>query len=89
MYSYENYVELYVYILYQIRNITKRIVRDITNWLLNTEDSIRFNSKVTTELLKSNLINHTDFDRILSKGLDQNSHNAVELSKSLITDICI
>jgi len=70
MYCHENNLELYIYILYEIRNITKRIVRDITNWLLNTEDSIRFNSKVTTELLKNNLINHTDFDRILSKGLD-------------------
>lgn len=70
LYTNENYVEFYIGVMAALKSYNRRIVKDITSWLLHIDEGKRYNLRVVSSLLKDKLVNILDYDLHISKRID-------------------
>jgi CCR4-NOT transcription complex subunit 1 len=67
---------LYILILVHIRDVCKSVVKELTNWILYSEDEKKFHKKITIRLLNAQLLKAADFDVHLAKRIDNGRNKA-------------
>jgi CCR4-NOT transcription complex subunit 1 len=89
MFVSDEFVRLYVEILNIIRNHHRRIVKDITSWLIFIDDTKKFNYSVTSALIRASLLNISELDKSISKVVMQENPMAVHFACMLLSDLLI
>eukprot|EP01087_Luapelamoeba_hula_P012819 TRINITY_DN3617_c0_g1_i3.p1 TRINITY_DN3617_c0_g1~~TRINITY_DN3617_c0_g1_i3.p1 ORF type:complete len:835 (+),score=127.59 TRINITY_DN3617_c0_g1_i3:1-2505(+) len=67
-------IYLNVLVLVHIRALCKGVVKELTNWILYSDDEKKFHKKITVRLLHAHLVKVSEFDVHLAKRIE-NSRN--------------
>ncbi|KAH9287615.1 hypothetical protein KI387_031732 [Taxus chinensis] len=64
------HVSTHITILASIRDICKRVVKELTSWVIYSDEDRKFNRDITVGLIRSELINLTEYNMHLAKLVD-------------------
>jgi hypothetical protein len=64
------HVSVHLAILESIRDVCKRVVKELTSWVIYSDDERKFNREITVGLIRSELIILTDYNLHLAKLID-------------------
>eukprot|EP00742_Colponemidia_sp_Colp-10_P004133 GILJ01004411.1.p1 GENE.GILJ01004411.1~~GILJ01004411.1.p1 ORF type:complete len:2283 (+),score=370.59 GILJ01004411.1:173-7021(+) len=84
-------IEVYMAILEGIREVYKKVVKELTSWLNYSDDERKLHKDITIGFIRSQLINVADFDTMLSKMIDTGRGTApmefaIHLVKTLVLE---
>ena len=79
----------YLQILQLIKSQHRAVVKDITNWLKFSEDNKKYYWPVTSEIIKGELVQIIEFDKVLSKGIEVGNMQALQFAVKLIREFVI
>ncbi|VAH18015.1 unnamed protein product [Triticum turgidum subsp. durum] len=83
--SKSTYVTWLLATLAAIRDVCKLIVKEITGWVIYSEEENKFNLDIVTGLIRSEILNVGDYDVHLAKIIDSGRNkNATEFAISLV-----
>ncbi|CAK9208187.1 unnamed protein product [Sphagnum jensenii] len=79
------HVSVHLAILESIRDVCKRVVKELTSWVIYSDDERKFNREITVGLIRSELIILTDYNLHLAKLIDGGRNkDAVEFAAYLV-----
>ncbi|BBN05282.1 CCR4-NOT transcription complex subunit 1 [Marchantia polymorpha subsp. ruderalis] len=79
------HVSVHLAILEAIRDVCKRVVKELTSWVIYSDEDRKFNREITVGLIRSELIYLTDYNLHLAKLIDGGRNNAaLEFSMYLV-----
>lgn len=79
--EYDLQIDTHIAILEHIRDVCKKIVKELTNWIIYSDADRKFHRIITIGLINSRLLKATDFDVHLSKKMDSGrSKQAVDFA---------
>eukprot|EP00250_Pteridium_aquilinum_P021342 c25093_g1_i1 orf=270-7661(-) len=64
------HVATYLALLACIRDVCKRVVKEITSWVMYSDEERKYNKEIVVGLIRSELINLSDFNVYLAKLID-------------------
>ncbi|XP_057867287.2 uncharacterized protein LOC131074644 isoform X3 [Cryptomeria japonica] len=64
------HVSTHMTILSSIRDVCKRVVKELTSWVIYSDEERKFNKDITVGLIRSELINLTEYNIHLAKLVD-------------------
>mmetsp|Transcript_379 Transcript_379/g.406 ORF Transcript_379/g.406 Transcript_379/m.406 type:complete len:1182 (-) Transcript_379:24-3569(-) len=89
MYTTDDLTSFYIQILQNIKNQQRSITKEITSWLISSEDSKRFYWPVTSEIIKGDLIQLNEFDKIMGKAIENDNQMAIQFAARLIKEMLL
>ncbi|WFD33892.1 CCR4-NOT core subunit cdc39 [Malassezia cuniculi] len=83
--------EVWVLVLEQLCELSLKVAKEVTAWLVHAEDERKFNVPVTLVLLRANLIAVGELDRQLAKTLLRGHYgtNALEYAAQLVHELVV
>ncbi|XP_020519676.1 CCR4-NOT transcription complex subunit 1 isoform X1 [Amborella trichopoda] len=83
------HVQSHLAILVAIRDVCKLVVKELTSWVIYSDDERKFNKDITVGLMRSELISLAEYDMHLAKLIDSGRNKgatdfAVDLVKTLV-----
>lgn len=79
------HVVVHLGILESIRDVCKRVVKELTSWVVYSDDDRKYNREITVGLIRSELINLTDYNLHLAKWIDGGRNkDAVDFAAYLV-----
>ncbi|CAK9867154.1 unnamed protein product [Sphagnum jensenii] len=79
------HVSVHLAILESIRDVCKRVVKELTSWVIYSDDERKFNREITVGLIRSELIILTDYNLHLAKLIDGGRNkDAVDFAAYLV-----
>ncbi|KAL8129102.1 hypothetical protein V2J09_018257 [Rumex salicifolius] len=79
------HVAAHLAILVAIRDVCKLVVKELTNWVIYSDEERRFNRDVTVGLIRKELLNLAEYNIQMAKLLDGGRHKAAtEFAISLV-----
>ncbi|CAM6118665.1 unnamed protein product [Calypogeia fissa] len=70
------HVSAHLAILEAIRDVCKRVVKELTSWVIYSDEDRKFNREITVGLIRSDLIYLTNYNLHLAKLMDGGRNNA-------------
>ncbi|KAG0608479.1 hypothetical protein M758_8G108900 [Ceratodon purpureus] len=64
------HISVHLTILEAIRDVCKRVVKELTSWVIYSDEERRYNREITVGLIRSELINLSDYNVQLTKLID-------------------
>ncbi|KAH7284495.1 hypothetical protein KP509_34G056500 [Ceratopteris richardii] len=91
---YENssslHIGTYLVLLALIRDVCKRVVKEITSWVMYSEEERKYNLDVVVGLIRSELIQLTDYNVYLAKSIDGGRNStATEFAIHLVQTLVV
>ncbi|KAK4414642.1 CCR4-NOT transcription complex subunit [Sesamum alatum] len=84
------HVEAHLAILAAIRDVSKLVVKELTSWVIYSEEDRKFNKDITLGLIRSELLNLAEYNVHMAKLLDAGRNKAAtEFVISLIQTLVI
>ncbi|XP_058104448.1 uncharacterized protein LOC131248268 isoform X3 [Magnolia sinica] len=84
------HVTSHVAILVAIRNICKLIVKELTSWVIYSDEERKFNKDITVRLIRSELLNLAEYNVHLAKLIDGGRNKAAtDFSVSLVQTLVV
>ncbi|KAI3444740.1 hypothetical protein Pfo_001405 [Paulownia fortunei] len=84
------HVDAHLAILAAIRDVSKLVVKELTSWVIYSEEDRKFNKDITIGLIRSELLNLTEYNVHMAKLLDAGRNKtATEFAISLIQTLVI
>ncbi|KAL3516917.1 hypothetical protein ACH5RR_023819, partial [Cinchona calisaya] len=84
------HVSAHLAILAAIRDVSKLVVKELTSWVIYSEDERKFNKDITVGLIRSELLNLAEYNVHMAKLLDAGRNKAAtEFAISLIQTLVI
>jgi len=68
--EYDLQIDTHIAILEHLRDVCKKVVKELTNWIIYSEADRKFHRSITIGLISSRLLKATDFDVHLAKKMD-------------------
>ncbi|XP_024374833.1 uncharacterized protein [Physcomitrium patens] len=79
------HVVVHLSILESIRDVCRRVVKELTSWVVYSDEDRKFNREITVGLIRSELINLTDYSLHLTKWIDGGRNkDAVDFAAYLV-----
>ncbi|KAL3683907.1 hypothetical protein R1sor_001929 [Riccia sorocarpa] len=83
------YVSAHLAILEAIRDVCKRVVKELTSWVVYSDEERKFNREITVGLIRSELIYVTDYNLHLAKLIDGGRNNAALEFAMFLVKTCV
>ncbi|GFP80906.1 ccr4-not transcription complex subunit 1 [Phtheirospermum japonicum] len=88
--SNSSHVDAHLTILAAIRDVSKLVVKELTSWVIYSEEDRKFNKDITIGLIRSDLLNLAEYNVHMAKLLDAGRNkSATEFAISLIQTLVI
>eukprot|EP00252_Welwitschia_mirabilis_P002749 TRINITY_DN12719_c0_g2_i1.p1 TRINITY_DN12719_c0_g2~~TRINITY_DN12719_c0_g2_i1.p1 ORF type:complete len:2025 (+),score=405.51 TRINITY_DN12719_c0_g2_i1:577-6075(+) len=83
------HVSTHIAVLVAIRDIYKRLVKELTSWVVYSDEDRKFNRDITVALVRSDLINLTEYNMHLAKLVDGGRNAAATEFAMFLVQTCV
>ncbi|KAL3649432.1 hypothetical protein CASFOL_005835 [Castilleja foliolosa] len=88
--SNSSHIDAHLKILAAIRDVSKLVVKELTSWVIYSEEDRKFNKEITIGLIRSDLLNLAEYNVHMAKLVDAGRNkSATEFAISLIQTLVI
>jgi len=83
-------IDVHITLLLRIQDLSKSVTKELTNWILYSENDRKFHKRIIPSLINEHLIKISEFDAHLAKKMDGGRNKpAVEFAVHLITQCLV
>ncbi|XP_020701272.1 CCR4-NOT transcription complex subunit 1 isoform X2 [Dendrobium catenatum] len=83
------YVGAYLAILAAIRDVCKLVVKELTSWVIYSDEERKFNREITIGLIRSELLNLSEYNMHIAKLIDGGRNTATDFAISLVQALVV
>uniref|UniRef100_A0A7I4E1I6 CCR4-Not complex component Not1 C-terminal domain-containing protein n=1 Tax=Physcomitrium patens TaxID=3218 RepID=A0A7I4E1I6_PHYPA len=83
------HVLVHLNILESIRDVCRRVVKELTSWVVYSDEDRKFNREITVGFIRSELINLTDYGLHLTKCIDGGRNNDAVSFAAYLVKTCV
>ncbi|GFZ15188.1 transcription regulator [Actinidia rufa] len=88
--SNSSHVSAHILILAAIRDVCKLVVKELTSWVIYSDEERKFNTKITVELIRKDLLNLAEYNMHMTKLIDAGRNkSATEFAISLLQTLLV
>ncbi|KAM0934312.1 putative CCR4-Not complex component, Not1, MIF4G-like domain superfamily [Dioscorea sansibarensis] len=84
-----HHINSHVAVLSAIRDVCKLVVKELTSWVIYSDEERKFNTEITIALIHSDLLNLAEYNVHLAKLIDGGRNTALEFSISLVEELVV
>lgn len=83
------HVSTHIAVLVTIRDVCKRVLKELTSWVVYSDEERKFNKDITVALIRSELINLTEYNMHLAKLVDGGRNAAATEFAIFLVQTCV
>lgn len=83
------HVSTYLTVLASIRDVCKRVVKELTSWVMYSDEERKYNREIMVGLIRSELIHLADYNLFLAKLMDGGRNSAATEFAIYLVQTCV